>query len=77
MKTKMTIRLETDLLRKIRELAAEEGTTIGAMIAAHLRQLVGERQAYRQARKRAMARLRRGMNLGWVPSGSRHEVHQR
>jgi len=77
MKTKITIRLEADLLREIRELAADEGTTISAMVAIHLRQLVGERKVYRRARKRAMARLCRGMNLGWTPARFRSEVHER
>jgi hypothetical protein len=35
METKVTIGLEPDLLCEIRELAAEERTTISAMIADH------------------------------------------
>jgi hypothetical protein len=77
MKTKITIRLEVDLLREIRELVADEGTTISATISSHLRELVRERRGCGRARKRALARLRRGMNLGWTPTGSRRELHER
>jgi hypothetical protein len=77
MKTKITVRLEADLLREIRELVAEEGITISTTIVAHLAELVGERKAYGRARKRALARLRRGMDLGWAHAVSRPEVHER
>jgi len=35
-----------------------------------------ERKTYRRARKRALARLREGMDLQWTPSHSRNELHQ-
>ena len=35
------------------------------------------RKAYRRARKRALARLREGMDLRWTPPRSRDELHQR
>jgi hypothetical protein len=35
------------------------------------------RKAYRHARKRALARLREGMDLRWTPPRSRDELHQR
>jgi len=36
-----------------------------------------KRKTYRRARKRALARLREGMDLGWMAPRSRDEVHQR
>jgi hypothetical protein len=36
-----------------------------------------ERKAYRRARKRALARLREGMDLRWTSSRPRGELHQR
>jgi hypothetical protein len=38
---------------------------------------LNERKTYRHARKRALARLRDGMDLGWTPPGSRDELHDR
>jgi hypothetical protein len=36
-----------------------------------------ERKTYRRARKRALARLREGMDLRWTPPRNRDELHQR
>jgi len=77
MKTNITLKIEADLLREARVLAAEEGTSISAMIATRLEQAVRERKGYQQARRRAVARLRRGLNLGWTPPRSRDELHER
>jgi hypothetical protein len=77
MKTNITLKLDTSLLREIRVLAAEEGTSISALLAERLEQIVGERKTYERARKRALARLREGLDLRWTPSRSRDELHER
>jgi hypothetical protein len=77
MKTNITLKLDTDLLREARVLAAEEDTSISAMLAAKLEQIVRDRQTYHRARKRALARLREGMDLRWSPPRSRDEIHER
>ena len=77
MKTNITLKLEADLIREARVLAAEEDTSISAMLAARLEELVRERKTYDRARKRALARLRDGMDLGWTPAASRDELHER
>jgi hypothetical protein len=40
---------------------AEEGISISAFLAARLEQIVRERKTYERARKRALARLREGL----------------
>lgn len=77
MKANITLKLEADLLKEARVLAAEDGTSVSAMLAAQLEELVNERKGYKQARTRAIARLRRGFNLGWTPPRSRDELHER
>jgi hypothetical protein len=77
MKTNITLKLDASLLREIRVLAAEEGTSISALLAARLEQIVRERKTYERARKRALARLREGMDLHWTPTRSRDELHER
>ena len=77
MKTNITLKLDADLLRQARILAAEEDTSISAMLAARLEQLVRDRQTYQRARKRALARLRQGMDLKWTPPQSRDAIHER
>jgi hypothetical protein len=77
MKTNITLKLDASLLREIRILAAEEGTSISAMLAARLEQIVRERKSYDRSRRRALARLRDGMKLDWTPPRSRDELYQR
>jgi hypothetical protein len=77
MKANITLKLDASLLREARVLAAEEDTSISAMLAARLEELVRERKTYDRARKRALARLRDGMDLGWTPAASRDELHER
>jgi hypothetical protein len=76
-KTNITLKIETELLREARVLAAEEGTSISALLATRLEQAVRERKGYQQARKSALARLRKGFNLRWTPPSSRDELHER
>jgi hypothetical protein len=47
------------------------------MLAARLEQIVRERKSYDRSRRRALARLREGMKLGWTPPRSRDELYQR
>jgi hypothetical protein len=77
MKTNITLKLDSSLLREAKILAAEDGTSISAMLAARLEQIVRERKTFQRARRRALARLREGMNLQWTPSQSRDELHER
>ncbi|HLO08258.1 MAG TPA: hypothetical protein VK198_16540 [Terriglobales bacterium] len=77
MKANITLKLDAALLREIRVLAAEEGTSISALLAARLEQIVRERKTYERARKRALARLREGLDLRWTPPRSRDELHER
>ena len=77
MKSNITLRLDTSLLREVRVLAAEEGTSISALLAERLEQIVRERKTYERARKRALARLREGLDLQWTPPRSRDELHER
>lgn len=77
MKTNITLRIEADLLREARVLAAEEGSSISALLAARLEQVVLERKGYHQARRRAVARLNRSFDLKWMPPRSRDELHER
>lgn len=77
MKTNITLKLDTDILREARILAAEEGLSVSALLAAKLDEAVRQRKGYDRSRRRAIARLRRGFDLGWTPPRSRDELHER
>ena len=77
MKANITLKLDSALLREAKILAAESGTSVSALLAARLEQIVRERKTYDRARRRALARLREGMDLSWTPPSSRDELHER
>jgi hypothetical protein len=76
-KSNITLKLDNDVLREARILAAEEGSSVSALLAAKLEDIVRERKGYDRARKRALTRLREGFDLGWRPVSSRAELHER
>jgi hypothetical protein len=77
MKANITLKLDSDLLREVRILAAEEGKSISSLLASRLEEIVRGRKAYSRAKKRALARLREGFDLQWTPPRSRDELHER
>ena len=77
MKTKITLRLDAELLQAAKAVAAEEGRPLSALLTDQLAAIVRERRGFAQARDRALARLREGIDLGWTPARSRHDVHER
>jgi len=77
MKTNITLKLDSELIREARILAAEEGSSISSMLANRLEEEVRERRGYARARRRALARLRKGFDLGWKPPRSRDKLHER
>lgn len=76
MKTNVTLKLDADLLREARVIAAEEGRSVSALLTDRLEALIRERKAFDRARRRAFARLRKGLDLRWTPV-SREELHER
>lgn len=77
LKTNITLKVDVDLLREARVVAAEEGSSVSALLTDRLETIVRERKAYDRARRRALARLREGLDLQWTPPKSRDELHER
>jgi hypothetical protein len=76
-KSNVTLKLDSELLREARILAAEEGTSISAMLADRVEAIVRERREFDRARRRALGRLRSAGALGWRRPVSRDELHER
>jgi predicted transcriptional regulator len=77
MKTNITLKLDRDLLRKVRVLAAEKDTSVSGLLAEQLEKAVLERDGYERAKKRALARMKRASHLGYTPPASRDEFYER
>lgn len=77
MKTNITLKIDANLLREVKVLAASQGTSVSRLVADQLEYLIRHEKAYEKAKRRALARLRRGFDLEWSPSMSREELHER
>lgn len=77
MKTNITLKLDADLLRETRVIAAEQGRSVSALLTARLEAMVRDYKAYDRARRRALTRLREGLDLQWKRPKSRDELHER
>jgi hypothetical protein len=76
-KANVTLKLDRDLLREVRILAAEKDTSISALLTVHLREIVRNRGGDEAAKRRVLARMRKGYNLGFTPLRSRDELYDR
>lgn len=77
MKTNITLKLEADLVREARVLAAQKGTSVSRLLAEELEGLIRREKAYEAAKRRALARLEKGFDLGWTPPANRDALHER
>jgi len=59
-KINITLKVDKDLVRKIRVLAAENGTSVSALLSAKLEEELGRRTTYKAAKKHALAVLAKG-----------------
>ncbi|MCH8334260.1 MAG: hypothetical protein IIC61_00015 [Proteobacteria bacterium] len=75
--TNITIKVDAELAREARILAARRGTSLSRLVAEQLEMLVGGDQAYAAAKRRALRRLNHGYDLGWKRPASRDELHER
>ena len=76
-RSNLTISLDDDLLRETKVLAARRGTSVSRLLADRLEDMVREDRTYERARRRAVARLREGLDLHWSPPRSRQDLHER
>lgn len=75
----LTLKLDAELYREIKILAAKRDTSISALVSASLAELVKEDRDYQQAKARAVALLHEGFDLGTkgAATWSRDELHER
>jgi hypothetical protein len=76
-KQNVTISLDREIVRKARILAARRETSISGLVAAQIEALVGEDEAYDQAKRQALALLDSGFHLGGVHLSERAQLHDR
>ena len=60
----LTLKLPIETVRRAKVVAAERGTSISALVAEKIDELVGEDAAYQAAKRRAFEWLKQGWHLG-------------
>jgi hypothetical protein len=76
-KQNITVAIEPALLKKARAIAARRGSSVSALLADELRELIGEDRAYEAARHSAKAMLKSGLHLQGARMHDRNEAHDR
>ena len=77
MKSNLTLKVDTELVKETKVLAARQKTSVSRLLADQLEELVRDDRAYEAARRRALARLDKGYDLGWEKPADRQELHDR
>jgi hypothetical protein len=76
----VTLTVSEETLRKAKHLAIERGISLSKFLSEHLETLVARDEKYEEARRRSVARMRRGLDLGIGDDGiqwSRDDLHER
>ena len=79
MKQNVTLALPADTVRRLKVLAAERGSSISCMLTEALDEILARDDQFERARRRALARLEHGYDLGTGGqiSWTRDELHER
>jgi hypothetical protein len=77
MKQNITLAIDQRLLKRVRSFAAQQGTSVSAMLASELRRIVETQEAYAQAKSRALAQLDSPFHLGGCGIRNRQDLHDR
>ena len=77
MRQNITITLDKGLLRKVKHIAIERGTSISGLLAEQLARVIEQNDEYDAASKRAVSLIKRGLKLGGSVRASRDQLHER
>ena len=77
MKTNITLKIDDDLAREAKILAARRGTSVSRLVAEQLEAIVQRDKVYDAAKRRALSKLKKGYGLSWRKPASRDELHER
>ncbi|RLD12149.1 MAG: CopG family transcriptional regulator [Chlamydiae bacterium] len=79
MTTNITVRVDAEIARQAKIIAAQKGTSLSAMVGKWLSTLSNRTSEYEKARKRHEKLMEKGLNLGVYgkPTWTREELHER
>jgi predicted transcriptional regulator len=77
MKQNITLKLDRDVLRKAKVIAARRDKSISQLLADQVAEIVHQDEAYEQAMRAALATLDTGFHLGGKGVADRDALHER
>jgi hypothetical protein len=76
-KQNITLSLDKDVIQKARLLSARKSISVSRLLSDELERLVQEHDRYEQAKRSALAALKKGFHLGGKIAPKRDELHDR
>ena len=76
-KQNITLSLEKDLIRQARQLSVRKSTSVSRLLSEELERLVRDQKQYEQAKRRALATMKKGFHMGGRIRATRDELHDR
>jgi len=76
-KRNLTLRLDANLIRKARVLAAQRGASISRLLSKQIELLVRDEDRYNVAKRKSLEWIRQGFHLGGKITATRDEWHER
>jgi post-segregation antitoxin (ccd killing protein) len=76
-KQNITLSLDKDLIREAKLLSARKSTSISKLLSEELERLVRKHEQYEQARRSALAALKKGFHMGGTITATRDQLHDR
>jgi hypothetical protein len=77
LKQKLTVSLETSVIRKAKIIAARQSTSVSELAARQIESLVDKDEQHGRAKRHALALLENGFHLGGKVRVRRDELHER
>lgn len=77
MKGNLTLRLEKNVIRKAKLLAAARGVSVSELLARYVEGELRSDAEYQKAMRKALALMKRGFHLGGKITWTREELHER
>ncbi|MGD8605607.1 MAG: DUF6364 family protein [Anaerolineales bacterium] len=78
-KQNITLALPKEVLKRVKVMAAEQGTSVSSLMERLLQEQLARHEGYEQARRRQIAELSRGYDLGTESQSDwrREDLHER
>jgi len=76
-KQNVTIRLDREVLRKAKIIAARRSTSLSELVACRIEVIFGEDESYERSERQARKLLESGFHLGGGVGVGRDELHDR